>query len=55
LKLLVPDRGGGREPVVPLDQPGGVVDLAELEQRLMQVLDGVEGPDPEKVLLEGAD
>src|SRR5215207_9268099 len=53
-KPLVPGRGGWSEPV-PLDQPGGVVGLAELEQRHAQVLDGVEGPHPQQVLLQGAD
>src|SRR3712207_4907530 len=40
---------------MPLDQPGRVVGLAELEQRPAQLLDGVEGPQPEQVLLQGAD
>src|SRR5918912_89047 len=53
-KLIPPD-GTGRPEPVPLDQPGGVVGLAELEQRHAQVLDGVEGPYPQQVLLEGAD
>src|SRR3712207_7079037 len=46
-KLRVPDRGGRPEPV-PLDQPGGVVDLAELQQRPTEVLDGVEGLHPQE-------
>src|SRR5918912_846090 len=53
-KLIPPD-GTGRPEPVPLDEPGRVVGLAELEQRHAQVLDGVEGPHPEQVLLEGAD
>jgi hypothetical protein len=40
---------------VPLDRPSRVVGLAELEQRQAELLDGVEGPDPEEILLEGAD
>ena len=38
-----------------LDQPGRVVGFPEREQRLPQLLDGVEDPHPEQVLLEGAD
>ena len=38
-----------------LDQPGIVVDFAEREQRLPQLLDGTEGPYPEQVLLQRAD
>src|SRR5215216_1564327 len=37
------------------DQPAIVVGLAEREQRLPQLLDGLEGPHPEQVFLEGAD
>src|SRR3954465_15009354 len=40
---------------VPFDEPGGVVALPKVEQRLPKLLDGVEGPHPEQVLLEGAD
>src|SRR5215213_8503647 len=40
---------------MPLDQPSGVVGLAEREQRRTQLLDGVEGPHPEQALLQGAD
>jgi hypothetical protein len=54
LKLLVPDRGG-RPEAVSLDQPGRVVGFAELEQRLAEVLDGVEGPQPQQDFLERAD
>jgi hypothetical protein len=53
-KLLGADGGGWPEPV-PLDEPGRVVGIAELEQRLAQFLDRVEGPHPEQVLLQGAD
>ena len=38
-----------------LDQPGRVVGFPEREQRLPQLLDGVEGSHPKQVLLEGAD
>ena len=40
---------------MPLDEPGRVVGLAELEQRPAQVLDGVEAPHPKHILLQGAD
>src|SRR5438105_3627925 len=40
---------------MPFDQPSGVVDLAESEQRLAKVLDCIEGPDPQEVLLERSD
>src|SRR3954451_20884353 len=39
---------------MPFDEPGRVVDLPKNEQRLTEFLDGVEGPHPEQVLLEGA-
>jgi hypothetical protein len=42
---------GWREEAVPLDQPGGVVGLAELKQGLAQFLDGLKGPHPQQVLL----
>src|SRR3954462_2349492 len=54
LKLLV-SKLGWREEAVGLDQPGRVVGLAEREQRLTQLLDGLEGSHPEQVFLEGAD
>ena len=38
-----------------LDQPSVVVGFSEREQRLPQLLDGVEGSHPEQVFLEGAD
>ena len=38
-----------------LDQPGRVVGFPEHEQRLPQLLDGLEGPHPEQVLLQRAD
>jgi hypothetical protein len=40
---------------VPLDEPGCVVGLSEVEQRPTQLLDGVEGLHPQEVLLQGAD
>src|SRR3954470_13985109 len=40
---------------MPFDEPGGVVDLAKDQQGLTEVLDGIEGPHPEQVLLQGAD
>src|SRR3954469_2766673 len=39
---------------MPFDEPGRVVALPKDEQRLTELLDGVEGPHPEQVLLEGA-
>src|SRR3954462_6714245 len=39
---------------MPFDEPGRVVALPKDEQRLTEFLDGVEGPHPEQVLLEGA-
>ena len=47
--------GVGRLEPVPLDEPRAVVGLAEREQCLTQLLDGVEGVHPEQVLLQGAD
>src|SRR5215218_5170408 len=53
-KLLGSD--GRRWPeAVPLDEPGRVVDLAELDQRVAELLDGVEGSHPEQVLFQSAD
>jgi ribosomal protein L12E/L44/L45/RPP1/RPP2 len=40
---------------VPLDQPGCVVGVAEGQESLAQFLNGLEGVDPEEVLLEGSD
>jgi hypothetical protein len=40
---------------VPFDEPGRVVDLPKGEQRLMEILDSVEGAHPKQVLLERAD
>jgi hypothetical protein len=54
LKPLGTD-GRGRPEPVPLEQPGCVVGLAEVEQCPAQLLDGVGGADPELVFLEGAD
>ena len=48
------DRGGWPE-AVPLGEPGRVVGVPELDQRLAELLDGVETVNPEQVLLEGAD
>src|SRR3954462_1555674 len=39
---------------MPFDEPGRVVDLPKDEQRLTELLDGVEGAHPEQVLLERA-
>src|SRR3954452_25535807 len=46
---------GWREEAVALDQPGRVVGLPEREQRLPQLLDGLEGPYPEQVFLQRTD
>src|SRR5918993_229665 len=54
MKLLGTD-GGGRPEPVPLDQPGRVVGLAEVEQCETEFLDGVEGPHPKEIFLQGAD
>src|SRR3954451_5541034 len=43
------------EESVAFDQPAVVVGLAEREQRLTEFLDGLEGPHPQQVLLQGAD
>src|SRR5215217_1220499 len=40
---------------MPFDEPGCVVALPKDEQRLTEVLDGVEGAHPREVLLERAD
>src|SRR5215203_2893644 len=40
---------------MPFDEPGCVVALPKDEQRLTEVLDGVEGLHPQEVLLERAD
>src|SRR4029434_4126154 len=40
---------------MPFDEPGRVVGLPKDEQRLTELLDGVEGVHPEQVLLQGAD
>src|SRR3954470_3862965 len=52
--MVLPHGCGCLEPV-PFDEPGRVVDLAKDEQRLTQLLDGVEGAHPEEVLLQGPD
>ena len=38
-----------------LEQPVPVEPVLELEQRLPELLDGVEGPHPQKLLLQGTD
>src|SRR5215218_3061280 len=53
-KLVLAHGGGCLEPV-PFDEPGRVVDLPKVEQRLSKLLDGVEGLLPQEVLLERAD
>src|SRR4249920_3684293 len=53
-KLVLSD-GCGRAISEPLDQPDGVVGLLKIEQRPAQVLDGIEGVQPEQVLLQRAD
>src|SRR3954471_5959665 len=40
---------------MPFDEPGRVIDLPKDEQRLTELLDGVEGAHPEQVLLQGPD
>src|SRR4051812_18578505 len=40
---------------MPFDEPGGVVAFPKDEQRLTELLDGVEGAHPEQVLLQGPD
>jgi hypothetical protein len=52
--VLLPDLCGGLV-IEPLDEPGGVVDVAEGEQREPEFFDGVEGLDPQQVLLERSD
>ena len=46
---------GGRHEAVPLDQPGCIVDLTEFEQCEAQLLDGLEVPNPQQVLLQSSD
>jgi hypothetical protein len=41
--------------IEPLDEPGGVIDVTEGEQREPEFFDGGEGPDPEQVFLERSD
>src|SRR5919112_4277056 len=56
MRLKVPPAIFSRaEEPVAYDQPAVVVGLPEREQRLQQLLDGLESPHPEQVLLEGAD
>src|SRR3954464_861543 len=53
-KLVLPHGGGCLKPV-PFDEPGRVVELPKNEQRLTELLDGVEGAHPEQVLFECAE
>ena len=48
-------RLGWRPEAVPLDEPGRVVDLPELDQVVAKLLHSVEGPHPEQALFQGAD
>src|SRR3954471_10406049 len=52
--LVFPHGCGCLEPV-PFDEPGCVVALPKDQQRLTELLDGVEGTHPEQVLLQGPD
>src|SRR3954451_23370394 len=54
LKLVLSHGCGCLEPV-PFDEPGCVVALPKVEQRLPKLLDGVKGAHPQEVLLECAD
>ena len=54
MKLFLPE-SRWRNETVPLDEPSGVVGLAEREQRLAKILDRVEGLHPQKVLFQGPD
>lgn len=40
---------------MPFEEPGFVVWIAEFQQGLPELLDGFEDPNPEQVLLRGAD
>src|ERR687894_856360 len=56
MRLKVPPAIFSRaEEPVAFDQPAVVVGLPEREQRLPQLLDGLEGPHPQQVLLQRAD
>src|SRR5215207_2962776 len=56
MRLKVPPAIFSRaEKSVTLDQPGRIVGFPEREQRLPQLLDGLEGPHPEQVFLQCAD
>jgi hypothetical protein len=46
---------GGRPEAEPLNEPGGVVGLAEGQERVAQGFQGVEALHPEQVLLQRAD
>src|SRR4029453_7732262 len=51
-KLVLPHGRGCLEPV-PFDEPACIVDLPKGQQRLTELLDGVEGSHPQEVLLQG--
>src|SRR3954463_6008158 len=56
MRLKVPPAIFSRsEEAVAFDQPAVVVGFAEREQRLPQLLDGLEGPHPQQVFLQRAD
>ena len=50
-KLVLAHGRGCLEPV-PFDEPACVVDLPEVQQRLTEILDSVEGAHPQEVLLD---
>ena len=54
MKLFLPKGRWGDE-AMPFDQPSGVVALAERVQRLAQILDRVEGLQPQEIFLQGSD
>ena len=54
VQLVAPELGWGAV-TVALDQPVLVVGRLELEQRQAEFLDGLEGPNPEQVLLQRPD
>src|SRR3954447_27068160 len=56
MRLKVPPAIFSRaEESMAFDQPDVVVGVSEREQRLPQLLDGLEGPHPEQVFLQRAD
>ena len=54
MKLPLSKCGRADEPV-PFDEPSRIVGLLESQQRLTQVLDRIESPDPEQVVFQGSD